>query len=101
MPKDVPDLVIEVVVTSGSISKLETYQRLAVSEVWFWQRDTLKLFYLRDGSHSGQANVFTDTYGYEEITRSEVLPQLDIAMLVRCVLIPDSVQAGNEFYENI
>lgn len=99
--KDVPDLVIEVVVTSGSVSKLETYRRLGVREVWFWQRDKLKLYYLRDDSHSGQAKVFTDTYGYEEITTSEILPELDIAMLVRCVLIPDSVQAGNEFYENI
>ncbi|MEA5567943.1 Uma2 family endonuclease [Anabaena sp. UHCC 0399] len=99
--KEVPDLVIEVVVTSGSISKLETYQRLGVSEVWLWQLDKLKLYHLRDDAQDEQANIFTDTYGYEAITRSEVLPQLDIALLERCVLISDSVEAGNEFYQNI
>ncbi|GAB1539056.1 Uma2 family endonuclease [Scytonema sp. NUACC21] len=99
--KNIPDLVIEVVVTSGSVSKLETYRRLGVPEVWFWQHDQLKIYHLRDASDLKQAKVFTDTYGYEEITTSEVLPQLDIALVVRCVLIPDSVQAGDEFYQNI
>lgn len=99
--KDIPDLVIEVVVTSGSVSKLETYRRLGVSEVWFWQSNKLKIYHLKDYSLNEQANVFTDTYGYEEITRSEMLPQLDIALLVRCVLISDSIQAGNEFDRNL
>jgi Uma2 family endonuclease len=99
--KEIPDLVIEVVVTSGSISKLETYRRLGFSEVWFWQLDKLKLYHLRDNAQDEQANIFADTYGYEAITRSEVLPQLDIALLERLVLISDSVEAGNEFYQNI
>jgi hypothetical protein len=45
--------------------------------------------------------TFVETYGYEEISKSELLPQLDISLLVRCVLIPDSIQAGNEFDQNI
>jgi Uma2 family endonuclease len=32
--KSIPDLAIEVIITSGSIDKLETYQRLEVTEVW-------------------------------------------------------------------
>ncbi|MBW4508614.1 MAG: Uma2 family endonuclease [Scytonematopsis contorta HA4267-MV1] len=99
--KDVPDLAIEVVFTSGSVSKLEIYRRLGVPEVWFWQSDKLKLYHLRDNSQKEEADIFTDTYGYEEITKSELLPELDIALLVRCVLITDSIQANDEFEKNI
>jgi Uma2 family endonuclease len=99
--KDVPDLVVEVIVTSGTISKLETYRRLEVPEVWFWERNRLKLYHLRDNSQSEQATVYPDTYGYEQITISEVLPQLDISLLIRCAMISDSVQAGVEFEEGL
>jgi Uma2 family endonuclease len=95
--KDVPDLALEVVVTSGSVSKLEIYRRLGVPEVWFWQQSKLKLYHLRDNSQNERPEIFVETYGYEEISKSEFLPQLDISLLVRCVLIPDSIEAGNEF----
>jgi Uma2 family endonuclease len=99
--KDIPDLVIEVVVTSGSVSKLEIYRRLGVAEVWFWQSNKLKLYHLRDNSQREQADVFADTYGYEEISQSEFLPELDIVLLARCVLITDTIQANDEFEKNI
>jgi Uma2 family endonuclease len=35
--RDRPDLAIEVVVTSGGISKLLAYQRLKIAEIWFWE----------------------------------------------------------------
>jgi Uma2 family endonuclease len=99
--KDIPDLVLEVVITSGSISKLETYRRLGVAEVWFWQRNQLKLYHLRDISQNEQASIFPETYGYKEITTSELLPQLDIALLTRCLLISDPIESNNEFDRNI
>ena len=34
--KDRPDIVIEVIWTSGSIDTLAIYQRLGIDEVWFW-----------------------------------------------------------------
>lgn len=37
--KDFPDLAIEVILTSGSINRLELYRRLGVREVWFWQNN--------------------------------------------------------------
>lgn len=44
--KTIPDLSIEVVVTSGGVDKLARYQALGVPEVWFWQdRDYGKLQY--------------------------------------------------------
>ena len=36
-----PDLVIEVVFTSGGIDKLEAYKRLLIPEVWFWEDGVL------------------------------------------------------------
>ena len=35
--KSRPDLVIEVVFSSGGIRKLEAYKRLKIAEVWCWE----------------------------------------------------------------
>jgi Uma2 family endonuclease len=99
--KSVPDLAIEVVVTSGNVSKLEIYQRLGVAEVWFWKRNKFKLYHLRDNSQQEKATVYPDTYGYEQITKSEILPQLDISLLERCISISDSLQAVDEFEQGL
>jgi Uma2 family endonuclease len=99
--KSVPDLAIEVVVTSGNVSKLEIYQRLGVVEVWFWERNKFKLYHLRDNSQQEKATVYPDTYGYEQITKSEILPQLDISLLERCISISDSLQAVDEFEQGL
>jgi Uma2 family endonuclease len=66
--KSIPDLAIEVVITSGSIDKLETYRRLGVTEVWLWKVNQLKLYSLREETPS----KFLDTYGYEQIAASEL-----------------------------
>ncbi|MBP5976257.1 Uma2 family endonuclease [Brasilonema sp. CT11] len=99
--KSVPDLAIEVTVTSGNISKLEVYRRLGVPEVWFWERYQFKLYHLRDNSQAEQTTVYPDTYGYEQITASELLPQLDISLLEQCLSISDSIQAVDEFEQGI
>ncbi|MDY7014803.1 MAG: Uma2 family endonuclease [Cyanobacteriota bacterium] len=69
-----PDLSIEVVLTSGGPSKLNRYRSLAVPEVWFWEEGLLSLYRLR-------------SEGYKRINRSELLPDLDIELLTRCVLM--------------
>ncbi|WP_333076597.1 MULTISPECIES: Uma2 family endonuclease [unclassified Microcoleus] len=79
-----PDLAIEVVVTSGGIDKLEAYKRLQIPEVGFWENSRLSLYALRQ-------------QGYEEIASSQLLPELDIALLVRCVNMPSHVEALKEF----
>lgn len=99
--KEIPDLVIEVVVTSGSANKLEIYRRLGVAEVWFWEINQLKIYHLRDSGNLPKATVFTATYGYELITASELLPSLDIELLERCVTISDSILAVDEFERGI
>lgn len=83
-----PDLAIEIVITSGGIDKLEAYKRLQISEIWFWQDGRLSIYALRAG-------------GYEEVQQSEVLPGLDIALLIRCINMPKHVDAVREFRRSI
>ena len=45
--KALPDLAIEVIVTSGGLNRLEVYSRLQVPEVWFWHHDDFSLYHLR------------------------------------------------------
>jgi Uma2 family endonuclease len=95
--KNIPDLAIEVTVTSGSIDKLEIYRRLGVAEVWFWESSKLKLYHKREEEPS----KFLQNNGYEQIDRSEVLPELNIYLLEKCILISDDIQAIDEFEQGI
>jgi Uma2 family endonuclease len=86
--KDIPDLCVEVVITSGSPIKLQKYRLMGVPEVWFWEDGTLELYHLRE-------------QGYERITSSEFLPELDLSLLLRCILISSSLEAIKEFRRGI
>src|SRR5439155_728925 len=65
-----PDLAIEVVITSGGVSKLEVYRRLGVREVWFWQKGSFHLYQL-------------GRKGYDPVTTSAIIPDLDFGLLAR------------------
>jgi Uma2 family endonuclease len=95
--KSIPDLVIEVNLTSGNVDKLEMYRRLGVTEVWMWKTNGFSLYHLREETPSR----FIDTYGYERITKSELLPDLDISLLEQCALITDLVQCIDEFEQGL
>lgn len=82
--KEFPDFAIEVIITSGSIDKLDVYQGLGIPEVWFWENDEISLYQLREEK-------------YELINRSTFLPDLDIDLLVRCANIADQYDAVVEF----
>ena len=86
--KTVPDIAIEVVITSGGIDTLELYKRLGIREVWFWQNSQLSLYNLRGEN-------------YEQITRSTFLPNLDLELLLRCANMPDQYDAVTELLANI
>jgi len=81
--KAIPDLAIEVIFTSGGIDKLQLYKRLGIPEIWFWEDGVLSIYYLRED--------------YEQVDRSEFLPELDIALLVRYVTYFDQYDAVTEF----
>jgi len=86
--RELPDLVVEVVVTSGGINKLEAYKRLQIPEVWFWENGVFRLYSL-------------GADGYAEVDRSFVLPELDIVLLARCINIENHLQAMREFRQAI
>ncbi|MEO0841136.1 MAG: Uma2 family endonuclease [Cyanobacteria bacterium J06643_5] len=95
--KDIPDLAIEVTITSGSIKKLETYRRLGVKEVWFWKDNQLNRYYLREENPQS----FAQNYGYEQIQSSELVPELNIDFFTECIIIPDQVDAWEQFEQGI
>jgi Uma2 family endonuclease len=86
--KENPDLAIEINITSGSIDKLEKYKRFQITEVWFWENNQLSLYRLRDDN-------------YEQISRSELLPELNVNLFATCVLMPSILEARTEFIKGI
>lgn len=95
--KEFPDLVIEVVITSGGINRLDLFRRLGVSEVWFWKSDRFSIYHLREATPV----QLTQTFGYELINKSELLPSLDINLLVECLGNPNPLAAGKEFRQRL
>jgi Uma2 family endonuclease len=83
-----PDLSVEVIFTSGSDRKLTRYKVLGVPEVWFWEDGVFKLYHLRESE-------------YERIDRSELLPDLDINLLSRCLMMVSKIEAIREFRRGI
>jgi Uma2 family endonuclease len=87
-----PDLVIEVVFTSGGINTLDAYRRLKIPEVWLWEDGVLEVYHLRStgtGEH------------YEKLTASEAVPGIDLALLSRCILITNHVEAIKTFQADL
>ncbi len=82
--KRVPDLAIEVVLTSGGIDRLDVYRGLGVPEVWFWRGGKFSVHHL-------------GPRGYETVRSSLVLPGLDFALLARFVRRADQTAAVKAF----
>ena len=78
--KEIPDLAIEVVYTSGGVDTLEIYQRLGVREVWFWQDEQFEVYCL-DGEN------------YQQQQQSKLLPDLDLTLLAQHIVIKDPLDA--------
>jgi Uma2 family endonuclease len=72
-----PDLVIEVVYSSGGLSKLAVWHGLGAKEVWFWTREQRLSIFVR---------VPRGTW--REATRSKLVPGLDPALLVKSMAVP-------------
>lgn len=77
--KAVPDIAIEVIVSTPDVDKLEIYARLGVTEVWIWQSGSLAIHRL---------DADRGVYGVKE--RSGVLADLDVAELVSFVRLGES-----------
>ena len=78
--KDIPDLAIEVVYTSGGVDTLEIYRRLGVIEVWFWQDRQFTIYCLQNDS-------------YQQKDKSQLLPNFDLNLMAQYVIINDPLEA--------
>ena len=86
--KPIPDIAIEVVITSGGVNKLEKYRRWGVPEVWFYQRQQVFIYHLQGNK-------------YEQVDKSKFLPELNIDLLVRCLNMPDQYDATIAFSQQL
>ncbi|MHC5597727.1 MAG: Uma2 family endonuclease [Nostoc sp.] len=79
---EVPDIAIEIVITSGGIDKLEVYRGLGVKEVWFWKNQQFDFYYLSeiDGKYTQSSN-------------SILLPNFDPVLLASFVSETNQTQA--------
>jgi Uma2 family endonuclease len=87
--KETPDIVIEIIVTSGTINRKELYKPKRIPEVWFWQSNQIKIFRL---SEQGE---------YFEVDRSRFFPDLDPAILLCYLAMPDQYDAVQKFIQAI
>jgi Uma2 family endonuclease len=87
--KETPDIVIEIIVTSGTIDRKELFKPKKVPEVWFWKSDKIKIFRLNEVGE------------YEEVNRSGFFPNLDPALLLKYIGHPDQYDAVTEFVQAI
>ncbi len=75
-----PDLVIEVTWASGGIDKRRLYADLGVKEYWEWRAGKIEILVLRGST-------------YEHADRSELLPGLDLALLMQFLESDDQTAA--------
>jgi Uma2 family endonuclease len=87
--KETPDIVIEVIITSGTINRKELYKPKRVPEVWFWKSDSMRIFCLNASNE------------YEEVDRSSFFPDLNKALLLRYISMPDQYDAVEQFTQAI
>ncbi|WP_392531943.1 Uma2 family endonuclease [Nostoc sp. C117] len=87
--KEMPDIVIEIIVTSGTLDRKELFKPKKVPEVWFWKSDKINIFWLNSVGE------------YEEVNRSGFFPNLDPVLLLKYIGHPDQYDAVNEFVQAI
>jgi Uma2 family endonuclease len=86
--KPIPDLIIEITVTSGGINKLEIYKRLDVPEVWFWEDGVLSVYCLQENE-------------YRKVSKSTLLPDLDLELLAQYSRMADQYDAVKQYSQVI
>jgi len=86
--KSIPDLILEITVTSGGINKLEIYKRLGIPEVWFWEDGLLSVYCLQKNE-------------YEKLDKSVLFPDLDLELLAKYSRMADQFDAVNEYSQVI
>lgn len=83
--RDVPDLALEIVVSSSLVDKLAVYEGLRIAEVWVHREGALTVYRL------GAA-------GYQAQAQSDVLPGLDVGQLATYVRVDADQTAAVRSY---
>lgn len=84
--KQWPDLVVEVALTSGGLSKRAFYATFPVPEIWIWRQDSLEVHLFNNSKNE-----------YSKADTSEQLPGIDLAWLVDCSNIKLTSEAIKTF----
>jgi Uma2 family endonuclease len=88
--KAIPDLVVEVVLTSGNINVLDLYLRLGIPEVWYWE--------------DGLLNVYCfvkEKQIYENFKASQFFPELSLNTFAKYITYYDQYEAIAEFIKEL
>ena len=83
-----PEIAVEVIVSHGSVDKLEVYRGLGIREVWLFEDGAYTVLTLRDA-------------GYVPIAASEVIPEVDLARIVHHAMQPDQHTALRAFRDEL
>ena len=81
---DKPQLAIEVEWTSGRLDKLQIYRKLGIQEIWYWRKGRI------------QPYVLVGTR-YRATSRSKILPDLDLDLLLTFLDRPSAFDAIRDF----
>lgn len=87
--REFPDIVIEIIITSGTIDRKELYKPKVIPEVWFWKSDIIRIFRLNAAGE------------YYEVERSGFFPDLDKVLLLRYIEYSDQYDAVVAFTQAI
>ena len=88
--KNIPDLVVEVVLTSGNINVLDLYLRLGISEVWYWEDGLLSVYCL-----------VKEKQIYENFNSSQFFPALNLSTFAKYITYYDQYEAIAEFIKEL
>jgi Uma2 family endonuclease len=84
-------LAIEVIFTSGDVSKLKRYEALGVDEVWIWEDGVLAIYHLQGGRH-------------EQVDRSLIpaLGAIEPQVMSECILMGETsrIQAARKLLDS-
>ena len=86
--RDVPEVALEVVVTHGTIDKLEVYRGLGIRELWVFESGAFRVLSLR-----GDA--------YARIDASEVFPEVDLTRIAHFAVQDDQHAALRAFRDEL
>ncbi len=70
--KDIPDLAVEVIFSSGGVADLQKYRNLKIPEVWFWQNNVITFYHLENNN-------------YQIVDKSKYLSNLESSNLIKYI----------------